>query len=952
MRKKNYIFLVWLIAGIFLPFFGMATHLRAGEITAKRISSTTLTYRVTLTTYTDEINGKAANDSEEEVSFYFGYSTSQVVAIKVKRRIKQLISPSTVRNVYDTTFTFPAPGRYTISCGIINRNERTLNLPQPSENISFFVQTTLVINASFGLNSTPVLLNIPVDSAGVGRRFIHNPGAFDIDGDSLAYRLTIPQKDRGNATGVGEFIANYRDPNQVGNSPILNEAGSGPATFRIDARTGDLIWDAPQVPGQYNVAFIIEEWRKAPDGSYIRIGEIVRDMQIIVVATDNKRPELVVPPDICVEAGKQVKFDVEGKDVDNQDLRLTSSGGVYNLDEAGRFFQFVAPEAATFTTKQSKSPVSGSFSWNTNCLHVRDQPYDVLFKVEDFPGRFSTQLVDIKTIRIKVLPPRPLGLVAAESEEGIGLSWQKYSGCSATGEILIYRKDGCSGLNPGECSQGVPGSWGYRLIATVSNTDTVYLDRTVTKGAVYSYRLVSRLQASQFITVLSAPSTEYCIGSEVKPGMSVITNVSVDKTDAAAGEVTVKWSRPLNFDAQSFPGPYQYKLYRATGLGGEQYELIHTQNTLLDAKADTVFTDKGLNTKEISYRYKVEFYIESAELFGTTPPATTVRLTAAPDDRLVRLSWEANVPWLNDNRVHNIYREDKSNPGVYNRIAAYSVSTPNTFNYNDTGRDIFTGDGDISIELQNGQNYCYKVETAGVYDKIPGLGILMNYSQIVCATPADRSPPCPPVLSVGATDCETLKPEQFCNEQTFSNILQWQTPATVSGAECRRDIVSYRIYYARHEGQRFGLIETLDASLGTRYIHRKNRTDGFAGCYYVTSVSSLGVESPASNTICVDNCENISFPNVFSPNGDHLNDTFSPMNCPAFVKNISYEIFNANTGVKVASGSGPEMAWDGKNSSGQPLAAGVYHYLIKVKFERLQEDSPEVTYKGWVKLMR
>ncbi len=950
MKKRNYILILLLFAGIFLPFLSKATHLRAGEITAKRISSSTLTYRVVLTTYTDEINGKAANDGENEVNFYFGFSTNQVVAFKVKRTVKQLISTTTVRNVYDTTFTFPAPGRYTISCGIVNRNERTLNLPQPSESISFFVQSTIVINSSFGLNSTPVLLNIPVDSAGVGSKFIHNPGAFDIDGDSLSYKLTIPQRDKGNATGIGEFIPNYKDPNLIGNNP-LTEAGTGPATFRIDARTGDLIWDAPQVPGQYNVAFIIEEWRKAPDGSFIKIGEIIRDMQIIVVATDNKRPELIVPPDICIEAGKQVKFNVTGTDKDNQEIRLTSSGGVYNKDEAGKFFKFIEPEAAVFAVKQSKSPVSSTFTWNTNCLHVRDQPYDVLFKVEDFPGRFNTQLVDIKTIKIKVVPPRPVGLLAKESDQGIDLTWQKYAACKSSGKILIYRKDGCSGLNPGECTVGMPAAWGYKLIGTVTGEDTTFIDKTVNKGGVYSYRLVSEIQASQFIAIQSAPSTEFCIGSEIKSGMSVITNVSVDKTETAAGEVTVKWSRPLGFLKEAFKGPYVYKLYRATGLGGEQFELIHTKTTLLDNQLDTVFVDKALNTKDLVYKYKLELYTENTVLYGTTPPATTVKLSVSPDDKVTRLFWEANVPWLNENQTHKVFREDKTKPGVFNQIAGATVGTPNTFSYNDTGRDAFPGDGDISIELQNGQTYCYKVETIGVYEKIPGLGILMNYSQIVCATPADRSPPCPPVLVVENTDCETITSKQFCEETIFSNTLKWQTPPTANGAACRTDIIAYKIYYSRYEGQKRVLIETQDAALGNQYVHRKNSQEGFAGCYTVTAVSSLGIESAESNIKCEDNCENISFPNVFSPNGDGLNDTFSPMNCPAFVKNISYEIFNAN-GAKVAEGSGREMDWDGKNKSGKDLAAGAYYYLIKVEFERLAETSPTVTFKGWVKLMR
>ena len=131
MRKTFHFLFILILA---CPFWSYATHLRAGEITAKRVSETQLTYKVTLTTFTDQVNGRAANDGQETVSFYFGFSTNKVESYNVSRKKKFLISPTTMCNVYDTTFTFPAPGRYTISCGIVNRNERTITLPQPSEN--------------------------------------------------------------------------------------------------------------------------------------------------------------------------------------------------------------------------------------------------------------------------------------------------------------------------------------------------------------------------------------------------------------------------------------------------------------------------------------------------------------------------------------------------------------------------------------------------------------------------------------------------------------------------------------------------------------------------------------------------------------------------------------------------------------------------------------------------
>lgn len=928
-----------------------ATHLRAGEITAKRISNTQLTYKITLTTYTDEVNGKPANDGQEEVRFYFGFATNKVEAFTVKRSKKSFVNSdnkNTVCNVYETTYTFPAAGRYTISCGIVNRNPNTKNLPQPSENISFFVSTTILINASFGLNSTPTLLNIPLDTAALGKKFIHNPGAFDIDGDSLSYKLTTPQRDKGVDTGLGEFIGGYLGPETVGKSPILNAANSGPATFKIDPRTGDLIWDAPREIGQYNVAFIVEEWRRAPDGTFIKIGEIVRDMQIIVVESDNNSPELTVPKDLCIEAGKKLEFEVSGKDKDDQLLTLTSSGGIYNLDATGKPFKFIEPEAATFKSKPTKKLVLGSFVWNTNCQHVRSQPYDVLFKVEDLPGRLNTQLVDIKTVKIKVLPPSVLGVLAKADVLGNKVSWKPPTSCKNQGKLLLYRKNGCSGLNSGECESGMPSEWGYTLISSLTLADSIFIDKTAEKGATYSYRLVTEVLENEFIVLKSGPSAEFCIGAEIKSGVDLMTKVSITETDEKIGKVSVAWTRPLDLDKSVIKPPYAYKLLRAKGISDENYVTIYEKITNLDLANDTTFTDENLNTKDQVYRYKVEFYSESIKLFSTSSVASSVRLNGNTDNKALSINWQANVPWTNENKVHLIYREDKNKLGSFNLIKKQTVSNVSTFNFKDTGKDEEKDDGDISTELKNGEKYCYYVQTVGSYEKYPQYGILNNNSQIFCLSPADNTPPCPATVNVGTSTtekCAQLDSKAYCNENTFVNKFTWANP-TAGG--CVQDISGYNIYYARYEDETPKLI---GSSITPTYTHRRNSKEGFAGCYTITSKNSFNIEGTASNKICFDNCDNIGFPNVFTPNGDNKNDTFSPLNCPAFVKNITYDIYNSQ-GLKVATGTGSELNWDGTDLNGNALASGVYYYVLTVDFEKLSRTGLSKSFKGYVSLLR
>jgi gliding motility-associated-like protein len=943
---KKFFFLVLYVLA---PFWSWATHLRAGEITAKRISSTQLTYKITLITYTDQINGRPANDGQGTVNFYFGFSTSKVEAFTVKRKKKLPINASTMCNVYDTTFTFPAAGRYTISCGIVNRNEKTINLPQPSENISFFVQSTILISSSFGLNSTPILLNIPIDSAAVGRRFIHNPGAFDVDGDSLSYKLTIPQKDKGVDTGVGEFISEYQDPSTVGSKPpLLNEEEKGPATFKIDPRTGDLIWDAPREIGQYNVAFIIEEWRKAPDGTFIKIGEIVRDMQIIVTESDNNRPLLTVPKELCVEAGTKLEFEVSAADKDDQFLTITTTGGIYNLDASGNKIEFVRPEAATFKAAVTKKTAKGFFAWNTNCSHVQTQAYDVLFKVEDAPGRFITQLVDIKTTKIRVMPPRVKGVQAKELVDGVQVKWIPPSLCKNGGRIFVYRKVGCSGLIPGVCDMGMSAEWGYVQIGTVTLADSTFLDKTAERGQTYSYRLVTEVAENSFTNILGAPSAEFCIGGEISSGMNIMTKVSVLKTDKTAGTVAVAWTRPFDFSSADIKGPYQYKLLRASGIAQENYQVVNTVSTELKAiESDTTFIDSGLNTEETVYRYKVEFYVENGKKFTTSSVASTVRLAGTPDNQALKLNWQANVPWSNDNQVHLLYRENRAKPGTFNLIKKIAVTNASTYNFTDIGKDTEPSDGLDSLTLVNNQKYCYYVSTVGAYDLFPKFGLLTNQSQIFCLAPVDNSPPCPAEFLTGSNtliECKDFDLDDYCKDVTFTNKLVWKNP--IQGG-CRQDVSSYNIYFARYEDETPKLI---GSSNTTSFSHKKNSQEGFAGCYYITAKNSFNIESAPSTKICYDNCNNIGFPNVFTPNGDGKNDTFTPLNCPAFVRGVSYVIYS-DKGLKVAQVTDKELNWDGKDINGKALASGVYYYVITVEFEKLSREGFKKTFNGYVSLL-
>jgi gliding motility-associated-like protein len=427
----------------------------------------------------------------------------------------------------------------------------------------------------------------------------------------------------------------------------------------------------------------------------------------------------------------------------------------------------------------------------------------------------------------------------------------------------------------------------------------------------------------------------------------------VDSTDAQRGRITVRWSRPIGLQAGDLGGPYQYRLQRATGLQGSDWTPLATINTgLAPASVDTVYIDRGLNTEANAYRYRVEFYYTDPTAGLTrldiTEPASSVRLSAQPAQRQVRLSWQATTPWSNDNQTHTLYRSRRGAAGPYDAIADIAVRGPDTYVYVDTGEDRILAGGNTAGPLSADSAYCYRVLTRGAYAeaRLAGYGPILNFSQLVCATPADTARPCPPRLGLDSLNCAQLSSESLCEQTSFTNQLRWQ--AATGGACDQVPITTYRIYYARYAGDSLRLIASV-AAPATSFAHTSLTT--VSGCYYVTAVSSRGIESVPSNVVCNQACPQFGLPNVFTPNGDGKNDVFVPLRCPAFVERVGFVVYN-RWGVKVYESSGSSLAWDGRSSDGAELPSGLYYYQASVGFSVLERGAPPQLLKGWVQILR
>jgi hypothetical protein len=61
-------------------------------------------------------------------------------------------------------------------------------------------------------------------------------------------------------------------------------------------------------------------------GEWQIIGYVVRDMQIIIENSNNNRPELILPDDLCVVAGTKIEEIIQGSDPDGDPIKIEVFG--------------------------------------------------------------------------------------------------------------------------------------------------------------------------------------------------------------------------------------------------------------------------------------------------------------------------------------------------------------------------------------------------------------------------------------------------------------------------------------------------------------------------------------------------------------------------------------------------------------------------------------------------
>ncbi|MEN7548887.1 gliding motility-associated C-terminal domain-containing protein [Rapidithrix thailandica] len=923
--------LLFFISSILLilstPTLLQASHIRAGDLTARRApDGDNLTYIFTVMLYRDT---EGVEPSPGEIRF--GDGSEMAIVDFVSLGLIDNGQTEVLR--YEVRHSFPSAGMYKVSFYQRDRNQGVNNMSN-SGSTPFYIESSFLISPTLGYNASPTLLMPPIEKATIGQRYIHNPGAFDAEGDSIAYEITICK--RGPAiNGEPRYVDRYTFPNHS-NWSSATEEGQTPPILSLNPITGDLIWDAPGVPGEYNVAFYINEYRNG-----VLISQVNRDMQIIVEDCDNRRPKVKVPEELCVIAGETLEETIIATDQDGDDIKLFASNDPKsNPDMGGNggIFDLPSPsKSATFTnTVNLPGRAEGTFKWEPHCNDIREQPYQAIFKANDLPS-FCRPLADIQVLRIKVVgpPPQNLQAQATANPKEVQLTWDTYECALPGAKMTIWRKVGSSGFVPDNCETGLPASSGYEKIAEVPVAETSYIDSGLKGGQNYCYRIFVDFAGPKGGESLA--SDEACVF--IPTFAPYITKVSVEKTSQTEGEIQVEWTEPIDVDPVQFPGPYTYQLIRSEGYEGNQNEAVLPASPT----SDRTFTDTGLNTEELVYNYRVILYSQGNEV-DTSPSASSVRLQATPTAVSIDLDWSAMVPWnnLSPNYKHKVYRKLEDEP-VADFVLIDEVDVAQSgMRYSDKG--TYNNE-----PLDSDLLYCYRIETQGTYERAEIVEPLLNYSQILCESLLDTVPPCAPILTLEPLDCEQFTDPspgniQNCQTDLYENRLTWTMPQT---PECSEKPRSYNLYYTPSSDTSTWqlLVNTPD----TFFVHED--LISVAGCYAVTALDKKDNESILSNIECNDNCPYYELPNVFTPNGDGINDTFTPFPCPRFVEKVEFKVFNRWGELVYESDDDIYLNWDGRNKNDQQLSAGVYYYEAKVRFYSLNPEGTVKRLKGWVQIL-
>ena len=395
-----------------------ATHAMGGELSYTCLGNNQ--YLVTLNFYRDcngiaaptncnnglEFRVKSATCNANFTQCFANNPTVQIITPICPTELDRCVSASGTYGVERYTYTkIVNLGAYA-GCGgtdwnfswsLCCRNNAVTSLNNPG-NRDLYLDAQL--NNTAGLcNNSPTFTNSPTAFYCLGEPISYNPGAVDVDGDSLVYALI------GARTTNGANIP--YNTNYSAQQPIRNTGGANAVT--LNPQTGTMTV-TPSVLQVAVVTYQVKEYRNG-----VFMGSVSRDVQFVIRAcTGNASPTAtgingtaVYSMQVC--AGTPVSFTVNSNDANaGQTVTMTWNSGI---------------PGATFTTSGSPFP-SGTFTWTPTIANIGNNTFTVHVEDNGCPIKGSNDF----GFSIQVTPP------ATDADAGADFS---VCGTTATMNALL-----------------------------------------------------------------------------------------------------------------------------------------------------------------------------------------------------------------------------------------------------------------------------------------------------------------------------------------------------------------------------------------------------------------------------------------------------------------------------------------------------------------------------------
>lgn len=247
----------------------------------------------------------------------------------------------------------------------------------------------LTIGSVTRFNSSPKFNTNPTLSYILGKSYILDWSATDIDGDSLVYSLVKPIDPIG--TIIKPFELAELNPGYKMDSNIAN----GSPDFSINPNTG-LVNYKPMVAGNYLICVRVDEYRNG-----VKIGEIRRDFAISTVFINEVAPTIVDNLNRAntiidtIDFGNEYILNLNANDILGDSLYLkivpntTPGENIFDVNYFPSLIQWgksgalqSGPTALNLILKDDTN-IYAQFRWNTKCKYSRNKPYTIDFVVQD-----------------------------------------------------------------------------------------------------------------------------------------------------------------------------------------------------------------------------------------------------------------------------------------------------------------------------------------------------------------------------------------------------------------------------------------------------------------------------------------------------------------------------------------------------------------------------------------